>query len=56
MLRISKESLEHVEIRFKFKKYDFFEKKINLTNFFRFFFAFGVAMVKILFFFNFKLF
>ena len=48
MLCTSKESLECVEIRFKFEKYDIL-KKINLTNFFDFF-AFGVAMVKILFF------
>ena len=29
MLYTSKESLERVEIRFKFKKYDFFGKKIE---------------------------
>ena len=37
MICISKQSKQHVEFRFRFKKYDF-EKKIQFFDFFRFFF------------------
>ena len=36
MICISKQSKQHVEFRFRFKKYDF-EKKINFFDFFQFF-------------------
>ena len=59
MLCTSKKCLEHVNSDSSLKKYDFFEKKNNLINFFDFF-SFGVAIIKILFFsiyenFNFSL-
>ena len=55
MLCTSKESLEHVEFRFRCKKIDFFEK-INFFSIFRFFpkgGPFGVG-TRIIFFFDFS--
>ena len=36
MLCTSKESLEHVEFRFRMKKYDFLKKNPQILKFFRF--------------------
>ena len=44
MLCTSKESLEHVEFRFRCKKIDFFEK-INFFSIFQFFFQRGDPLV-----------
>ena len=44
MLCTSKESLEHVEFRFRCKKIDFFEK-IKFFSIFRFFFQRGDPLV-----------